>query len=91
MRQWQEAPSCSITKEALMTAPSIPVHFLTPLTSQVEVNSNKSLNHQDCHHCRISICTSKVTTSSLILIDFLKKVNSDYPYPPTGRRGRSSH
>jgi len=41
---------------------------------------------------KISICTSKVSENILepiTIIDFLKKVNSDFPY--STRRGRSSH
>lgn len=75
-----------------MTALSIHDPCLTPQTSLEVANNNKSSSRQGCPHCRISTCTSKVTPSTnLIRIDFLKKVNSDYPYPPTARRGRSSH
>ena len=77
-----------------LTALSIQDHYLTHLTYLVEErNLNKLLSLQGYPHCRISIYTSKVIWSfSNFLIDFLKKVNSDYPYPPvTGRRGRSSH
>ena len=94
--QQQGQHSYRITKVALTVQKvrKIQGHSSTHLTFQVVVqHPNRLSNPHDCHPFRISICTFKVSIFfSNVLIDFLKKVNSDYPYPPvTGRRGRSSH
>jgi hypothetical protein len=73
--------------EESLSSPEQAMDLCPPLS----ITTTRSLRARGCLLFRTSIFVSRVKThSSLMFTDFLKKVNSDFPYSNT-RGGRKGH